>query len=127
MFSLPHGETRFHSDYGDLRPRLTAITDFSLPHSNFSRLSGNIIIYLALLPRLSGDIKRASIWPRRCASPAIAPVIELAAHWCFRQAAGPVDQRWCCFSYNAMQQRAFCISPTLTQGFRSSVLVLLLL
>jgi len=65
----------------------------------------------------------SSIWPCRRASPAIsnAPVIKLPIPSVFWQAAGPIDQHWCCFSCDAMRQRAFCVSPTLTQSFRSSV------
>ena len=92
---------------------LTAIIDFSLPHGNSSRLSRqhHHLFGLTAVPFRRYQTRQS---------------LSSTAPSGFRQAAGPVDQRWCCFSCDAMQQRALCISLTLTQGFCSSVLVLLL-
>ena len=88
--------------------------DILSPHGNNWSSPGNIIIYSALPLRLSGDIKRTSHWARH-------PIVFF-----FLELLGLLISVGVAFLVTPCK-RAFCISPALTQGFRASVLVLLLL
>ncbi len=91
MFSLPHGETRFHSNSRltviSIFSRLTAIIDFSLPHGNSPSLSRQHHHLFGL--------SAAPLWRYQTRQSLSSPGHTAPSG--FWQAAGPVDQRWCCF------------------------------
>ncbi len=154
IFYSPHGECRFYFSYAPSRRnqfsiRLTTDVVFITlppPHGNisfaphganqfslrlilptrwFAPLGGNQC-YLCFWRRYRYSLA-SSRWQHHLFGLAAAPLWRYQTH----QSLSSPPHRFLfspsCWAYWSMQQRAFCVSPTLTQGFRSSVLVLLLL